>query len=101
MRKNYVRSALLVFAALTPTLADAQVASAFIRPCRDTVLGPPPSTRLTTAWAVAIRCAELADDRRSARLIAGGGIVADSEPLSELAETQAKFAAVLGALVRP
>lgn len=29
MRKKYVRSALLVFAALTPTLADAQVASAF------------------------------------------------------------------------
>ena len=52
-------------------------------------------------WAVALRCAELSDDRRSARLVAGGGIVADSEPLSELAETQAKFQAMLSALVRP
>ncbi|MEP4591406.1 MAG: isochorismate synthase, partial [Ilumatobacter sp.] len=36
-------------------------------------------------WAVAIRCAEFADDRRSARMVAGGGIVADSDPLAELA----------------
>jgi isochorismate synthase len=52
-------------------------------------------------WAVAIRCAELSDDRLTARLVAGGGIVADSEPLAELAETQAKFQAMLSALVRP
>jgi len=52
-------------------------------------------------WAVAIRCAEFSDDRRCARLVAGGGIVADSEPLSELAETQAKFQAMLSAIVRP
>jgi menaquinone-specific isochorismate synthase len=52
-------------------------------------------------WAVAIRCAELSDDRRSARLVAGGGIVADSDPLAELAETQAKFQAMLSAIVRP
>jgi isochorismate synthase len=52
-------------------------------------------------WAVAIRCAELSDDRRTARLVAGGGIVADSEPLAELAETQAKFQAMLSAIVRP
>ncbi len=51
-------------------------------------------------WAVAIRCAELSDDRRSARLTAGGGIVADSEPLAELAETQAKLQAMLSALIR-
>lgn len=51
-------------------------------------------------WAVAIRCAEFSDDRRRARLVAGGGIVADSEPLSELAETQAKFQAMLSAIVR-
>ena len=37
----------------------------------------------------------------SARLVAGGGIVADSEPLAELAETQAKFQAMLSAIVRP
>jgi len=52
-------------------------------------------------WAVAIRCAELSADRRTARLVAGGGIVADSEPLSELAETQAKLQAMLSAIVRP
>ena len=52
-------------------------------------------------WAVAIRCAELSPDRRSARLVAGGGIVADSEPLSELAETQAKLQAMLSAIIRP
>ncbi len=52
-------------------------------------------------WAVAIRCAELSADRRSARLVAGGGIVADSDPRSELAETQAKFQAMLSAIVRP
>ena len=52
-------------------------------------------------WAVSLRCAELSDDRRSARLVAGGGIVADSDPLAELAETQAKFQAMLSAIVRP
>jgi menaquinone-specific isochorismate synthase len=52
-------------------------------------------------WAVAIRCAELSEDRRTARLFAGCGIVADSEPLLELAETQAKFQAMLSAIVRP
>jgi isochorismate synthase len=52
-------------------------------------------------WAVTLRCAELSGDRRSARLVAGGGIVADSDPLSELAETQAKFQAMLSAIVRP
>jgi isochorismate synthase len=52
-------------------------------------------------WAVAIRCAELSDDRHTARLVAGGGIVADSDPLAELAETQAKFQAMLSAIIRP
>lgn len=52
-------------------------------------------------WAVALRCAELSADRRTARLVAGGGIVAASDPLAELAETQAKFQAMLSAIVRP
>lgn len=52
-------------------------------------------------WAVTIRCAEFSDDRRRARLVAGGGIVADSDPDAELAETQAKFQAMLSAIVRP
>lgn len=52
-------------------------------------------------FAVTIRCAELSSDRTTARLFAGGGIVADSEPLAELAETQSKFQAMLSAIVRP
>ncbi|MEY3453831.1 MAG: hypothetical protein RL574_1569 [Actinomycetota bacterium] len=52
-------------------------------------------------WAVTIRCAELSADRRVARLFAGGGIVAQSDPQAELAETQAKFQAMLAAIVRP
>ncbi|MDA0285974.1 MAG: isochorismate synthase [Actinobacteria bacterium] len=52
-------------------------------------------------FAVSIRCAEFDQARTTARLFAGGGIVADSEPESELAETQAKFQAMLAALIRP
>lgn len=52
-------------------------------------------------FAVTIRCAEISRDGLSARLFAGGGIVADSEPQSELAETQAKFQAMLSAIIRP
>jgi menaquinone-specific isochorismate synthase len=51
-------------------------------------------------WAVAIRCAELSPDRHQARLFAGGGIVAGSDPLNELSETQAKLQAMLSAIVR-
>ena len=49
-------------------------------------------------FAVTIRCAELNDDKTQARLFAGGGIVGDSDPDSELAETQAKFKAMLAAI---
>lgn len=48
------------------------------------------------AWYVALRCAEI--DGRTARLYAGAGIVAGSDPLAEAEETSAKFAAMLGAL---
>jgi menaquinone-specific isochorismate synthase len=40
-------------------------------------------------WGIALRCGELEGPR--ARLFAGGGIVAGSDPRSELAEAQAKF----------
>jgi isochorismate synthase len=52
-------------------------------------------------FAVTIRCAVFSADRQTARLFAGGGIVGASEPLKELAETQAKFQAMLSAIVRP
>jgi menaquinone-specific isochorismate synthase len=47
-------------------------------------------------WGIALRCAEVDGDR--ARLFAGCGIVAGSDPEAELAETQAKFAAMRFAL---
>jgi menaquinone-specific isochorismate synthase len=50
-------------------------------------------------WAVAIRSAEI--EGSVARVYAGNGIVADSDPRIELAETQAKLQAMLGAIVRP
>jgi menaquinone-specific isochorismate synthase len=50
-------------------------------------------------WAVAIRVAEI--DGARARLVAGAGIVADSEPEAELVETQVKLQALLNAVVRP
>ncbi|CAN5774741.1 isochorismate synthase [soil metagenome] len=53
------------------------------------------------SWAVTIRCAQFEADRTIARLHAGGGIVADSDPDAELAETQDKFQAMLAALIRP
>ena len=49
-------------------------------------------------FAVAIRCAQFNESRTQARLFAGGGIVADSEPLEELAETQSKLQAMLAAI---
>lgn len=51
------------------------------------------------AWAVSLRMAELAG--ATARVVAGNGIVSDSDPLTELAETRVKLQALLGALVRP
>ncbi|MDR1394424.1 MAG: isochorismate synthase [Bifidobacteriaceae bacterium] len=42
-------------------------------------------------WGLALRCAQLSSDRRAARLWAGGGIVAASDPSAELAETEAKL----------
>jgi menaquinone-specific isochorismate synthase len=48
-------------------------------------------------FALALRCAQL--DGRSARLWAGAGIVAESRPSAEIAETSAKLDAVLNALL--
>lgn len=50
-------------------------------------------------WAIGLRSAELLDDG-AVRAYAGAGIVADSVPGAELAETQWKFAPVLEALGR-
>lgn len=50
-------------------------------------------------WAVTIRCAQIdADDPRRARIHAGCGLVADSDPERELAESEAKLQAMLSVL---
>lgn len=49
-------------------------------------------------WVVSIRCAQLSADRRTALARAGGGIVAESDPDEEVAETTTKFATILNAL---
>jgi isochorismate synthase len=49
-------------------------------------------------WAVSIRGAQLAADRRSAVAHAGGGIVAESDPDDEVEETTTKLATILTAL---
>lgn len=50
-------------------------------------------------WAVSVRCAEV--ESNQAHLYAGNGIVADSDPDTELAETRAKLQALLSTLIRP
>ncbi|MGV0837513.1 isochorismate synthase [Mycolicibacterium thermoresistibile] len=49
-------------------------------------------------WVVSIRCAELSADRRDVVAHAGGGIVAESDPDDEVAETTTKFTTMLTAL---
>ena len=47
-------------------------------------------------WGLALRSAEIAG--QTVRLFAGCGVVADSDPDSELAEAQAKFVPVRDSL---
>jgi len=47
-------------------------------------------------WGIALRCAQISG--RTARLFAGCGIVAGSDPAAELAEAQVKFRPMRGAL---
>lgn len=49
-------------------------------------------------WVVSLRCAQLSANRRSALARAGGGIVAESDPDEEVAETTTKFGTILNAL---
>ena len=49
-------------------------------------------------WVVSIRCAELSADRRTAEARSGGGIVAQSDPDDEVAETNTKFRTILSAM---
>lgn len=49
-------------------------------------------------FGIALRCGQVSEDRRSVRVFAGGGIMPDSVPEVELAETRQKMAPVLEAL---
>ncbi|SER58461.1 menaquinone-specific isochorismate synthase [Propionibacterium cyclohexanicum] len=49
-------------------------------------------------WGLALRCAQLSPDSRAARIFAGAGILASSEPDNEWHETQAKMAPMRQAL---
>ena len=50
-------------------------------------------------FAVSVRSASISGTE--ARIFAGVGVVGDSDPAAELAETRSKFQAMLGALIRP
>ncbi len=49
-------------------------------------------------FAIALRCGQLSEDRRSITLYAGCGIVTESDPAEEYAETEAKLVPMLEAL---
>jgi menaquinone-specific isochorismate synthase len=93
------RSALALAAALHPTGAvggdPTDVAVELIRELenmdRGRYAGPVGwmDARGNGEWGIALRCAQVEGNR--ARLFAGCGIVAGSDPAAELAETQAKF----------
>ena len=83
---------------LAPTIAALQAAGATTLRAIAAGLNEQgiPTARGDGEWAVALRCAEM--QGRIALLFAGAGIVADSDPEAELAETDAKFRSMLEAL---
>ena len=83
----------------TPTRAAAAVIAELEGMDRGRYAGPVGwlDARGDGEFGLALRCAELVGDD-SARLFAGCGIVAGSDPTAELAETQSKFAAFQAAL---
>jgi menaquinone-specific isochorismate synthase len=86
----------------TPTAQAARVISELEGMDRNRYAGPVGwlDARGDGEFGLALRCAELtgAEGGRQARLFAGCGIVAGSDPVAELAETQAKLAAFQAAL---
>jgi menaquinone-specific isochorismate synthase len=105
-RTSSAPSALAIAAALHPTAAvcgtPADAAMELIRDLegmdRGRYAGPVGwvDARGNGEWGIAMRCAEV--DGSRARLFAGCGIVAGSDPAAELAEAQAKFRPMQDAL---
>jgi menaquinone-specific isochorismate synthase len=78
----------------TPTEAAASLIASIEGMDRDRYAGPVGwmDAGGDGEWGIALRCARLdAEDPRSARLFAGCGIVAGSDPRAELAESAAKL----------
>lgn len=104
--KDRVRTALDLVAALHPTPAVcgtprdvARAALAELEPLdRGCYAGPVGwvDANGDGEWAIALRCAEITGT--TARVFAGAGIVADSDPERELDETERKFRALLDSL---
>ena len=104
--KASVRSALDLVAALHPTPAVcgtprdvARAVLAELEPLdRGCYAGPVGwvDAEGDGEWAIALRCAEITGT--TARVFAGAGIVADSDPAMELDETERKFRALLDSL---
>ncbi|MGH9128159.1 MAG: isochorismate synthase [Acidimicrobiales bacterium] len=85
----------------TPTGAALELIAELEGMDRDRYAGPVGwvDSRGDGDWVVGIRSATL--DGTTARLVAGVGVVAGSDPREELAETQLKLQALLAAVVRP
>jgi menaquinone-specific isochorismate synthase len=109
LRAGAAPSALELVAAVHPTPAVAGTptdkAVAYLQTAegfdRDRYAGPVGwvDGRGDGEWAIGIRSATV--DGARASMCAGVGVVADSDPRAELAETQLKLQALLAALVRP
>lgn len=84
----------------TPTDTARQVIAELERMDRGRYAGPVGwvDTHGDGEWGIGLRCGQLADDRNSIRLYAGCGIVADSDPEAELAESNAKLVPMRDAL---
>jgi len=82
----------------TPTTAAVQVIAELEPFDRGRYAGPVGwiSTGGDGEWAIALRCAQISDDTVTA--YAGGGILADSIPEMEFAETEMKFRPIIEAL---
>ncbi len=84
----------------TPTVEAARLISEIEQLDRGRYAGPVGwiDARGDGEWGIALRSAQIEDDGRTVRLFAGCGIVADSVPADELAESTAKLIPVRDAL---
>nr|WP_223875254.1 isochorismate synthase [Nanchangia anserum] len=84
----------------TPTAEAAEIIAQIEEMDRGRYAGPVGwmDSRGNGQWGIALRCGIVSENGLSVRVLAGGGIMPDSEPEREFAETQAKMLPVLAAL---